>query len=275
MSLLSPDCLNLFLAPGRAIAVRRTGLIKSRVTDKVCHASTQGPGHADSHADSLDAYAAALGQGAAQRVRIVLSNHFVQYQLQPWRDDLNDVEEEVAYARHGFSETYGPLASAWDVQVAAAPPGQVRVAAAVPSVLLRGLYEGAQRVGARIDSIQPYFAAAFNTWHAQVGSGRATWLVTHEPGRLCLGLAEQGLWRWLRGMRAGDDWRQTLPDIIENEMLLADASSLTPEVLVCAPSEPMLAIRAGSRLPYLSLRPDACPGYTPDVDSEYGLAMIG
>ena len=38
---------------------------------------------------------------------VILSNHFMRYTLVPWRDELSDAEEELAYARHCFTKVYG------------------------------------------------------------------------------------------------------------------------------------------------------------------------
>ena len=274
MSLLSPRRLDLFLAPGRAIALRREDIFKPRIAAKAVFGTAAGEGGGP-FAGVMPAYAAALRELGARHVRIILSNHFVQYLLQPWRADLRDADEEIAFARHAFHEVYGPTANAWSVQVSKSPPEQARIAAAVQTELLQALRTETERVGASLVSVTPYFIAAFNTWRRQFDGDRATWLVTHEPGRLCLGLVEDGRWRWIRATRAGEDWSERLPDMVENEAIMAGVSDRPAQVLVFAPTTPLLAVRAGTRLPFQGLRLDACPGFSPQTDAEYGLAMIG
>lgn len=274
MSLLSPSQLLVFLAPGRAVALRRSGLFKPRVEAKAVFTAPEGEGGAGL-AGTAQAYASALRELGARRVRVVLSNHFVQYLLQPWREDLKDADEEAAFARHAFVEVYGQAAIGWSVQVAQMPPEYERVTAAVPSELLQLLGAETERAGAQLVSVSPYFIAAFNAWRRQFDGDRPTWLVTHESGRLGLGFVEAGRWRWIRATRVGEDWSERLPDLIENEAVMAGCSDRPAQVLVFSPATPMLAIRAGTRLPFQGLRLEPGPGFSPQTDAEFGLAMIG
>lgn len=274
MSLLLPDDLSVFIAPGHAVAVRWEGSLRPRVSAKQLYTSRQRDEGQPWEA-AVTALGAALDERPPRRVRVILSNHFVQYLVQPWRDDLKDLDEEMAFARHALSQIYGPAVQGWSIKLSDSAPGDNRVAAAVPADLLTALGAETDRVGAKLTSVQPYFAAAFNNWRKDLSREGASWLVTHEPGRLCLGLVDQRRWRWLRGVRVGDDWREQLPELVENETLMAEVERPPTEVLVFAPSEPRLAVRAGARFPFLGLRLDPVPGFVPEEDNMFGLAVIG
>jgi hypothetical protein len=271
---LSPSNLILFLSPGRTIALRRSGLIKPRVTAKAVYGPPPGGG-SQSWEGAVRACGDAMKDLAGGKVRVILSNHFAQFAIQPWNEDLKDGEEEAAMARHHFQEIYGSQAGNWNVQVDMALPGEDRLSVAVPNELLQALRAEIDKAGGELVSVKPYFVAAYNTWRRHFDASRPGWLVTHEEGRLCLGLQQKGRWRWIRTLRVGNDWRERLPDIVDNEALLAGVAEQTAEVLVFAPAEPMLVIRSGTRLPYMGLRLEACPGFSPQTDSVYGLAMIG
>jgi hypothetical protein len=270
---LSPEILTVFVAPSQVLAVRSRG-VNGAVTEKRIFASTSVP---DDNAwiGAVVAFEAALREFSCKRVRVILSSHFTQYQLLPWREDLNDEDEELAYARVALTETYGDVVAGWSVRLSDDPPGSCRVVAAVDSALLAALEKSALAANARIGSVQPALTAATNSWREHFGADRSAWLAVHEEGRLCLALIEAGRWRWLRSVRVGADWAERLPELVEREVLLAGVESLLAEVLVFAPASPELAVRAGTRLPFRSLRLEARDGFSPLSDGVFGLALIG
>jgi hypothetical protein len=270
---LSPEFLTVFLSPSQVLAVLGRGA-NGGVTEKRVYASSTV--HDDNAwLGAVAGFDAALRDFACRRVRVILSSHFTQYQLLPWRDDLNDEEEELAYARVALTETYGDVVAGWSVRLSDDPPGELRVVAAVDGALLAALDKSALTVKARIVSVRPALTAATNSWREHFGADRSAWLVVHEEGRLCLALIEGGRWRWLRSVRVGSDWAADLPDLIEREILLAGVENLVGEVLVFAPASPELAVRAGTRLPFRSLRLEPREGFSPVSDGLFGLALIG
>jgi len=269
---LSPDLLNVFFAPDGVVAVARRGW-RGRVGEKRSYPAAVAAGEAWTGA--MTSFSTALGEFACPRVRVILSNHLVNYQLQPWREDLEDDDEEVALARMSLVGTYGHVADTWTVRLSDQPPAQTRIAAAIDTELLASLGAAVRGGGFRLVSVEPYLAAGVNTWRRQFGRQRSVWLALHEPGRLCLSLIERGHWRWLRSVRVGDDWRECLPDLIEDEVLLAGAEALPAEVLVFAPATPELSMRAGTRLPFRSLLLEARRGFSPLADAAFAPALIG
>ncbi len=169
---------------------------------------------------------------AGMRAHVVLSNHFVQYMLVPWMDNLSDAEELV-FARHCFSEVYGAAADGWSVRASLGRRGAPTLASAVPTKLLeelRGAFEGA---GVRVRSIQPHLMAACNSCQGGL-EGRSAWIALLERNSLCLAMLHQGQLTWVRQLRIGDDWHAELPAILEREAYLADPAD-TDEVLLWAP----------------------------------------
>jgi hypothetical protein len=262
----------VYLAPDAVLAVRWRGL-RQRIVDK-----RRFPISADEAspiAAAVTAFAAALGEMRPRSVRLILSNHFVQFALVPWRDDIKDQDEEIALARIDFVKTYGEAANGWNICLSDEPPGRTKVAAALAPEFLVALQRVAGEANAQLISIQPYLTAGASAFRRHFSKDRTAWLVLHEEGRLCLALIEHGRWRWVRGIRAGSEWRQQLPDLVESEILLAGVESQVAEVLVFAPTTSELAIRSGTRLPFHSLRLGAATGFSPLTEAAFGPALLG
>ena len=97
-----------------------------------------------------------------------------------------------------------------------------------------------------------------------------------EDDRLCLGLLHRERWRSLRTIRAGADWVDQLPNLLEREILLVDADDIdrtrVDTVYLCAPGQEGLrpdgTLGTNTQLLALSAR----EGYDPMIDSEFAVA---
>ena len=272
MSLLSTELLTVFLSPSRVLAVHWRGLPR-RIVEM--HSNQIAVRAGDDWAEMLDAFAALLREVGSRRVRVILSAHFAHYQLVPWLDDLQDSEEELAVVRLAFTKTFGDCAARWRISLSDDSPGRPRIAAAIDGELFEAIKQSAQGAGVEVVSMQPYLSAAVNHWRAHFNRNDSRWLVLHEENRVCLALIEQGRWAWVRSLRVGADWAEHLPEMLEHEMLLAGTGDFTAGVLVFAPYQPLLALPAGTRMPFHSLVPETYPGFSSNDDSSYGLALIG
>ena len=272
MSLLSTELLSVFLSPTQVLAVRRRGMSR-HIVDKRAQAVAIRTG--DGWAAVVDAFAAVLREVRRERVQVILSSHFAHYQLVPWRDDLQDSEEELAVVRLAYGETFGEAAARWSIRLSDESPGRPRIAAALDSGLLDAIRQTAGAAKVRLISMQPYLSAAVNHWRDLFDRSHSRWLVLHEENRVCLALLDQARWRWVRCVRAGADWCERLPDMVEHEIMLAGSGDVSGEVLVFAPQQPTLSLRTGTRLPFRMLRLASLRGYSPSEDGPYGLALIG
>jgi hypothetical protein len=272
VSLLSPDRLTAYIAPDAVLAVRWRGL-RPHIVDK--RTFPVNADDAGATAAAVTVLAATLAEMRPSNLRLIVSNHFVQYALAPWRSDLKDQEEEIALTRIDFVKTYGEAANGWNICLSDEPPGRTKVAAALVPEFLAAIHRVASEANVQLTSIQPYLTAGVTAFRSHFGRDRSAWLVLHEEGRLCLALIEHGHWRWVRSVRAGSDWRQQLPDLVENEILLAGVEAQVAEVLVFAPTIAELAVRSGTRLPFHSLRLGAAPGFSPLTDAAFSPALLG
>lgn len=132
-----------------------------------------------------------------RRVDIVLSSHFVRYQLVPWQTDLSDRDERLAYAGFLFKEVYGAMSGEWEIRLGEQPPGSNSVACAIDRSLLEALRRVAAAGGCRLRSVQPRFVEAFNSVRRSLRGDNLIFALS-EPGRLCAGHLRHGGWRSLR-----------------------------------------------------------------------------
>ena len=240
-----------------------------------CPVAAREGAEAGDWSGAVAALSEVLREGASRRLEVMLSGHFMQYQVLPWRADLQDPEEELAAARLGFADVFGDLAATWSIRLSHDAPGIPRLAAAVDAGLVEAVSEAAEAVGTALVSLQPSLVAVANCWRRQFDRKSSAWLVVHEENRLCLALLEHGRWQWLRSLRVGTDWCATLPQLIEYECLLANPATVPMEVLIFAPDQATLALPADTPLHFRQLSPKATGGYVPLRDGQFGFAMMG
>lgn len=188
--------------------------------------------------DTLSGALQAQGARAADAV-VVLSNHFVRYLLLGADSRISGREEWLEYAAHSFAKTYGERANGWDIRVAESGPERPRLASAIDKALLEAIAASFKKSRARLRSIRPHLMVAFN--RALPAMNRSSsWFVVQEPGQLLLGLLRDGLWRSVRGRRAGSGWHEELPQFVDRENALLAPEEPCRDVLVCAlqPAEP-------------------------------------
>lgn len=136
-----------------------------------------------------------LGSTGVRQLHLVVSNHFVRYQLLPWDSVVACNGDTQALARARFQLAFGDAAAAWHV-VADAPRWRAAsLAAALDGGLLAAASEMAAASGMQIASVRPHLFAALDHW--QAGGRRkvpaAGWFAVFEPGRLSvLGSAPGG-----------------------------------------------------------------------------------
>ena len=158
------------------------------------------------------------------RVKIVLSNHFVRYVLMPWNAQLPNEQERCAYLRHCFTQAYGDLARQWDLRVQPPVPDEPALASAVDAELLESLRSCVRDAGLRLAGIHPYLMLCANRTRASLPSGDV-WMVVIEHGRICLAWLQHGVWRVVRNgaaeSGAPEQMRASLAIQLARESVLA------------------------------------------------------
>lgn len=200
MSLSLPERLRVVLAPGE-IVLLRPGLLWRRAPREAQRFPCAAQDAQEAWQPPLQRLADVLdAQGAARlRLGFVLSNHFVRYQVVPWRRELVRPAEREALARHGFVRVYGERAAGWRIRLGDGPWGAATLACAVDEALLARIAAFAAGRGLRVESIEPHLVRAFNRFRRRLGGPGALALL--EPGRLCLAVFGRGEWTAVHSQR--------------------------------------------------------------------------
>lgn len=263
------DHLHIALCPDRLVLLRMQRGLRPRPGAKLV-ISCDG-------AHGWECVLAALAGEAAKPewqnadVTIVLSNHFVRYQLLPWNDQLSGDEERAALVRHCYSEVYGAAAADWELRWSEEHHGAPWLASAVESALLERLRALLQHNALHLHSVQPYLMAAFNRWRKEF-NGERQWFVLGEPGRLCVAQLQAGHWRSIRSHRIEGAWQEEAALILEREMLLAD-DELPQEILLQAPEG--LSSIGGVARQIRQLQPGTLPGLSAADEKHYAMLLGG
>jgi hypothetical protein len=243
------DRFTAVVSPDRVVLARRAGGFGRRPT--TLHAQAEcASARPDAAAQALAGLLSRPDIGSG-KLTIVLSNHFVQYVLLPWRPEVNQPSELAAYAAICFEETFGSEGGHREILVGHERAGSGRVAAGIDTSLLQALRTAVAASSLRLVSVQPYLPAAFDRVRRSVGS-RDFMFVLAEPSRSCVMVASGGRWRSVRNTAATARPHE-LAHLIEREAQLAGlADDGMPPVFVHAPGQE-------------SLKVPPCQGITPHM----------
>lgn len=192
---------------------------------------------------AVSALRSVLGGPRWQRTipTIVLSNHFVRYAIIPWNAELANTAERDAYLRHCFTLAYGETARYWDLCLSPVSFGQPALASGIATPLLEAIRLELEQAGLAAQNIHPNLMLAANETRAYLGKGNtgmSLCFVSLEPGRLCLGLVENGQWRSLKNIAAEADISKQLRALIQRESIMAGLHTLHWPVLIhCSGTE--------------------------------------
>jgi hypothetical protein len=185
---------------------------------------------------ALEALARELPRRAAggPACEVVLSNHFVRYQLVPWRAELRAREERVALAQAQYRSVFGAAAQQWAVRLASTGYGATTLACAVDRPLVEELARLLKAAGARPAAVEPYLAAAFNRWRRELRAP-PYWLALLEPGRLWVGQATVAGWASISARRIGaDPLDETLAILAQEAAVNGTGPAPIPTYLIAA-----------------------------------------
>jgi hypothetical protein len=265
VSLSWRDRYTAVLCPERVALVRRAAWRSewTLLAQAPCAAPTPQAA-AQALQDLLAHHEAARGD-----LTVLLSNHFAQYLLVPWRAQVGSPAEQAAFAGICFDETFGNESGTRELRTAPERAPGARIAAALDTSLLAALRTAAAGSRLRLVSVQPYLCAAFDRLRGALGA-RDFLFVLAEPTRCCLLLARGGAWRSLRNAAASARPRE-LANLVEREAQLAGvAEEGMPPVFVHVAGEP------GLQLPDChGVRPRSLPlpGGAPAQDALLAMAM--
>lgn len=226
--------------------------------------------------DALKVLEVALLNGAHRnsQATVIISNQFMRYALIPWNEALSDDKEEMIFARHSFKEMYGSDAESWELRINQGSAGMAQMACAVDTRLLTELRGLLSRLGISLQSIQPHLMTAYNSCRT-ILRDRSAWLVLVERNNLCFALLQEGQWYWVRTIKVGVKWRESLPFFLEREAFLANTGMAAGDVFLWAPDHQGEALPSGSSWQFQHLRPTPLPGLAPEPDRRFAMYLNG
>jgi hypothetical protein len=191
------------------------------------------PGEGPSWRAAVDALPAALAASAAARpeVTVILSNHFVRYDLLSWNAALKTDAEWMALARHRVASVHGHPAEHWALSVSITTPRGPRLVSACDRGLLDALEARIKGAGATLVAVQPHLMTVFNRIRPPVGT-RSCWLVIDEPGRATVALIQHGAWHAIRSRGIDDREPASLAEMLEREAAILGLERPCTQVFV-------------------------------------------
>ena len=230
------DKLQIVLTPERVTITRQNGSFKPRemVSNTMpCAAPEQGE-----HAwqQTLRALQTLLKQKDISNTSatVLLSNHFVRYQLIGAQPDLSSHDEEQAFVRFSFAEIYGDEVNRWQLRWGSGLQLSPQVASAIDNTLIEQIESMLVVAGIKLNSLQPYLMAAFNYVRKFVDTN-PHWFVLVEPGNVCASFMQGGDWRLLHTSRLGTDWATDLPRVLGREFQMVGPIGERSQMIVCLP----------------------------------------
>ncbi len=230
------DKLQIVLAPERVTITRQNGGFRaSAMTSKTmpCTAPEQG--------ESAWQPAICVLQELLKKTDVtnanadmMLSNHFVRYQLISAQPELTSQEEEQAFVRFSFAEVYGDEVNHWQLRWGSGLQMAPQVASAIDNALIEQIDAILAAAGVKVNSLQPYLMSAFNYVRHFVDN-KPHWFVLVEPGSACVGFMHSGDWQLLHSSRLGADWATDLPRVLGREFQMAGPLGERSQMIVCLP----------------------------------------
>jgi hypothetical protein len=233
---LSPDSLLLYLAPDKVQAVQLHGWRQQIIGLQQLPVNAE---QTDDWPALLDATLRLVKTLGPRRVRVVLSDQLVRYFCVPWRGELRNTAEELAFARLSFEDTYGMGSGAgWRMIFSNESPGLTRLTAAVPESLIAGLQDALHQAKVKLTSVRPQLVSAVQAFSNLLpGAG---WIMSHEATRLSIAGWDSGGWRWVSSSRIANHAPNQLVARLQQELMLAGAwpaDGIPPiQGFVCAPT---------------------------------------
>ena len=203
---------------------------------------------------------------------VILSNHFMNYAMVELNQSLNGEAEELAYAKHCFTQLYGVAAESWEVRLNRDDSCTRQLASALDAAFLQNLRAAFARAGIRLKSVQPCLMAAFNNSYSELRDQDA-WFVLFENESLCIGLVKQGSLSSIRTMNVDQDWLEKLNELLDRESYLSDINIAADKIFLWAPEFVKADMPKSARWKIQKVKPEIRAGFAPDFEERFALAL--
>lgn len=204
--------LGVGIGPGKVLLVRmRGGWRRKCIAERALSVGTGNPSDWQPALEALERELEAESWTKTD-CRVVVSNHWVHYEVLPWSIELSSESERLQHARYLLAATYGEVAEQWTVVLSDAAPGAPRMVTALPTSLIEALETLLARFKIRLVSLQPQLVAAYNLWRHRL-PGKASWFASIDEGSLVAMHLADGRCDRVRAVRISDDWSLELKRI--------------------------------------------------------------
>ncbi|MEQ1767533.1 MAG: hypothetical protein ABL859_08915 [Methylotenera sp.] len=230
------DRLQIVLTPKHVSVARIRAGLKPRIVFKKtqsCEKPNQGEASWQPAIRLLRQLLKQAGSAKAN-VEVILSNHFVRYQLIKAQPDLGGLDEEKGFVRFSFAETYGNESEQWSYRWGSGLDIASQVASAIDQALIESIENVLATTSFKLTSLQPYLMSAFNHIRKLIDT-KPILFVLLEQGRACVALLRDGDWVSLNSSKLGPDWSAELSNVIERELQKIDSVQEVENVLLCLP----------------------------------------
>lgn len=230
------DRLHIVLSPTHVTVLRTNAGFKSRIVfnkTQLCEKPNSGEAIWQPAIRLMRQLIKQAGTARAN-VEVVISNHFVRYQLIKAQPDLGSMEEEQGFVRFCFTETYGNASEHWSVCWGSGLDIASQVASAIDQGLLDSIENILANAGCKLTSLQPYLMRAFNHVRKDIGT-KPVLFVLVEQGRVCVALLSEGAWVSLNASKLASDWSAELPSVIGRELQKVASTEGVGNLLLCLP----------------------------------------
>lgn len=151
-------------------------------------------------------------------VELILADHFFEYALIPWSDELNTREELKSFARIQFTSTYGEIADNWEICLDFAKYCAPRIACAGEKLLLKTVRDFCLSHDVRLTSLQPMLMWSFNHVKACI---RGDSILAFVDDDICILLSIRNeRWHSIRKVRLDINERSSMVAMLNREIIL-------------------------------------------------------
>lgn len=245
MSLLSPDTVTLYIAPGKVQGVRTSGQRGQVVAAYEANVVVQA---ADGWLALTKACTAMSKMLKPKQLNLVLSDSMVRYACFPWRSELRTAQEDLAFAKLSFEDVYGAnVGNEWHLAFSLARPGISRLLVATPTSLFELLSSNFSRALPTVTSIKTGFTQVLSDHKKALPHDG--WLVNVEKDSVTFGHWNSKGWTWVNTVRALVASHADLSALLRQEFIISGANLNPTQLISVSVNAPLLGKRPQDDIP--------------------------
>lgn len=161
--------------------------------------------------------------GQYWHVVVVVSNQYARWLVLPWQAELRSQADREAYYLHGLQQAFASDMQDWQVRAQAGGYGQATLVNALPAALSEKLHEVLAEHRLSPGVIAPAWVLSVNqALYSQRQQRRSAdgWIVCRESGLLTIGCLMQEAWQQVRQLPVGQQWQQSLVQLLQRELVV-------------------------------------------------------